>query len=77
MGLATESPLGTAAAQWTAQHASVTAAAEAWEPVLEEAISRGSRAGAHGWPSHLTADGTDRTRALLDEMGVRVDFLDP
>jgi hypothetical protein len=79
--LASDAPLrtrlGAAAAHWTAQHANVTAAADAWEAVLEAAISREPSARAQGLPPHLTADGTDRTRALLDELGVRVDFLDP
>jgi len=79
--LASDAPLrarlGTAAAHWAAQHANVTAAADAWEPVLEDAIAREPSARAHELPSHLTADGTDRTRALLEEIGARVDFLDP
>ena len=68
--------LGAEAARWTAQCANVTAAAATWEVVLKEAASRRPGADTGQLPLHFTADGTARARALLDEIGVSVDFLD-
>ncbi len=68
--------LGTAAARWTAEHASVTDAADAWDVVLKDAATRQPLLTARDWPPHLTADGTTRARAVLDEIGVSVDFLE-
>jgi len=68
--------LGTAAARWATEHANVTDAADAWEPVLQEARSSRGTASARALPPHLTADGTERARTLLGDIGVTVDFLD-
>ena len=35
------------------------------------------RSGPRNWPRHLTADGTERARAILAEFGATVDFLTP
>ena len=62
--------LGAAAHEWWRTHATPAQAAMAWEPLLAEA-SRLT-------PPHpyTAADGSERTRAILDEFGVAVDFLE-
>lgn len=67
--------LGTAAQAWAAQHAGVHAAAAAWTDVLREAAGMPAPARTE-LPRHLVPDGTSRARALLAEMGARVDFLE-
>jgi hypothetical protein len=67
--------LGTSAAEWAANHASVTAAAAAWEPVLQDALTARQTSVRDALPAHLTADGTSRARAVLAELRVTVDVL--
>ena len=67
--------LGDAARRWAREHASVRTAALAWDDVLSDAIVSRPVATA-GVPRHLTADGTAVARAILEEMGVTVDFLE-
>jgi hypothetical protein len=69
--------LGANAACWTAVHANITQAAAAWERALHVAVNARPASPAADLPAHLTADGTARARALLGEMGVSVDFLEP
>ena len=72
-GLRTE--LANAARAWTQQHASVRRAADAWQAVAEDAVTRHPPAALTELPVHLTAEGTSRARALLDEIGVTVDII--
>lgn len=60
--------LGAAARAWWIEHGSVESAARAWEEVLADTAARGiaHRGG--------RADGTERARAILGEMGVEVDL---
>jgi hypothetical protein len=69
--------LGAAAAAWTREHASLERAVHAWRDVLLEATQLAPAIDHRELPAHLTADGTERARALLGEMGVAVDFLPP
>ena len=66
--------LSEAALVWRHAHTPTTAAA-AWDALLAEAAEIQPRPLPAGWPAHLTADGTERARAILSEFGVRVDFL--
>jgi hypothetical protein len=68
--------LGAAARAWTREHASIPAAVAAWREVLSDAASRKPFVAGAQLPSHLTADGTERARTILSEMGVSVDFLE-
>lgn len=67
--------LGTSAHEWWRQHATVDHAARAWQSLLDEAASLAPPQRPGGWPSHLTADGTERARAILGEFAASVDFL--
>ena len=67
--------LGAAAVDWWATHATVRHAAEAWRRILDEAASVEPPARPPNWPPHLTADGTERAREMLGEMGATVDVL--
>jgi hypothetical protein len=67
--------LGTTAHEWWRQHATVDHAARAWQAILDEAASLMPPQRPDGWPSHLTADGTERARAILGEFAASVDFL--
>jgi hypothetical protein len=69
--------LGAAAATWARDHASVERAADAWRAVLAEATTHQPLVIPAELPRHLTADGSDRPRALLNEVGASVDFLNP
>ena len=61
--------LGHAARQWWQVHATLDHAVIGWEIVLQEAVTL---APASRQP---VADGSERARAILAEMGVEVDFL--
>ena len=67
--------LGTAAQTWWQAHATVDHAARAWRAILSEAATLAPPQRPADWPSHLTADGTERTRELLSEFGATADFL--
>lgn len=67
--------LGQAAHAWWRAHATPAAAAEAWQPLLAEAAALPPPARPPDWPPHLAADGSRRTREMLAEIGVSVDFL--
>jgi hypothetical protein len=67
--------LGTAAHAWWRGRATVEHAARAWRTVLSEAASLAPPQRPPNWPGHLTADGTERARAILGEFGTGVDFL--
>lgn len=67
--------LGASGHAWWAAHATVAAAADAWDRVLREAAGREAPPKPAGWPAHLSADGTGRARETLAEFGVSVDFL--
>jgi hypothetical protein len=69
------SSLGAAAAAWARTHARPDVAASAWRAVLHEAAARDPVTRQSDLPAHLRADGTERARALLREIGVTVDFL--
>lgn len=62
--------LGAAARAWTATHASAARAASAWDEALDAAAALPAPTPPPGWPAHLRADGTERARALLAEVGV-------
>jgi hypothetical protein len=60
--------LGAAARAWWMSHATVAHAVTAWKPILQEAMTL-------PLPAVSAADGTERAREILDELGVSVDFL--
>ncbi len=62
--------LGAAARAWTATHATAAGAASAWDEALHAAAALPAPPPPPGWPAHLRADGTERARALLAEVGV-------
>ncbi|MBI4886798.1 MAG: hypothetical protein HY824_06875 [Acidobacteria bacterium] len=66
--------LGEQGCTWWRAHATTTRAADAWETILAEAAALGPPPRPAGWPAHLTADGTDRARAILAEYDVSVDL---
>lgn len=66
--------LGAAAHDWWRTHATSTHAADAWRRILAEAASLDPPAHPPDWPAHLTADGTERARAIFIEFGVGVDL---
>jgi hypothetical protein len=66
--------LGDAALRLWRDSATIVQAAVAWEALLEEAAAIAApRPPAH-WPPHLTADGSERARAMLARFGVTVDL---
>jgi hypothetical protein len=67
--------LGTAARAWWRAHATPAHAADAWRPILSEALTATPPARPADWPRHFTADGTGEARAILRDMGATVDFL--
>ena len=69
--------LGTSAHEWWLRNATVDHAARAWRSILGDAASLASPPRPGGWPSHLTADGTERARAILGDFAASVDFLAP
>jgi len=66
--------LGDAGRAWSRGHESLAVAVEAWEPLLHEAARLDPPPRPGDWPAHLTADGTERARAMLAEFGVTVDL---
>jgi hypothetical protein len=56
-------------AWWTAHH-TLARAAERWHVVLREAATLTPPRKPPDWPAHLTADGTERARAILGEFGL-------
>jgi hypothetical protein len=68
--------LGAAAYAWWREHGTVARAAEAWQAIFDEATSLAPPPRPPDWPPHLTADGTERARQLLAELGATVDFID-
>jgi hypothetical protein len=67
--------LGAAARHWWRGGATVAHAVDRWEAILGEAVSLPAPTPAAHWPPHLTADGTEHARAILNDFGVDVDFL--
>ena len=61
--------LAAAAGTWWQAHARIDLASAGWEAVLHEALTFGPAS-----PQHV-ADGSERARDVLAEMGVEVDFL--
>ena len=68
--------LAEAGARWWAQRATLAQATAAWAAILHDAATLDAPARPSGWPPHLTADGTERTRELLGEFAVTVDVLE-
>ena len=66
--------LGEAARAWWRTYASPNAAFPCWERLLREAAALDPAPRPTDWPPHLTADGTERARAMLDEFGLSVDL---
>jgi hypothetical protein len=67
--------LGMSARRWWNAHATVERAVAAWQPLLTEATTIQPPARPDEWPPHLTADGTEAARHILEEIGAAVDFL--
>ncbi len=67
--------LGSAAREWSRHHATLEHALQAWRSILAEAVTVTPPPRPPDWPRHLTADGTERARAVLAEFGATVDFL--
>jgi hypothetical protein len=67
--------LGSAAHDWWQQHATLDHAVRAWRSILAEAVTLTPLPRPANWPRHLSADGTERARELLGEIGAAVDFL--
>ncbi len=61
---------------WWRGHATLAHAVEGWRSALQEAAARPGPLLPADWPAHLSADGTNRARAILAEMGVVVDLLE-
>jgi hypothetical protein len=66
--------LGEAAYAWMQAHEGITLALEAWQRLLQEAVQLDPPPRPDDWPAHLTADGTERARAMLAEFGVTIDL---
>ena len=77
--LASDAPLrhelGAAGRDWWRQHATVDLAVSAWRSILSEAAATPPLPRPLNWPTHLSANGTERARTLLAEFGATVDFL--
>ena len=69
------SELGRAAHAWWETHATVAHAVRAWSEILDEAALLEPPVRPTDWPPHLSADGTERARAMLHDLGASVDFL--
>ncbi len=67
--------LGDAAHAWARANANVRQVVTAWETLLAEAAAIAPPQLPANWPSHLAADGSERAREMLADMGVTVDFL--
>jgi hypothetical protein len=67
--------LGAAAQAWWRQHSTLDHAVQAWRSILAEGVTVTPPPRPPNWPGHLTADGTERARDLLGEIGATVDFL--
>jgi hypothetical protein len=67
--------LGTAAHEWAHRHAARADAIAAWRSILAEALTLAPPPTPPNWPAHLRADGTERARQILGELGTSVDFL--
>jgi hypothetical protein len=67
--------MGAAAYAWAQTHATIDQAAATWERLLEDATRLDPPALPADWPGHLRADGTERAREILAEVGATVDFL--
>ena len=65
----------TAARAWWREHATFDRAIDAWRSILAEAVTVAPPPRPANWPRHLTADGTERARDLVDQFGCTVDFL--
>lgn len=68
------SRLGDAARAWSAAHGSLEAVVDSWQAVLQDAVRLEPPPRPADWPPHLTADGTERARALLAEFGMTIDL---
>ena len=66
--------MGNAALAWWQSSATVAQAAAAWDPLLEDAAGTEPPGRPPDWPPHLTADGSERARAMLAPFGVTVDL---
>jgi hypothetical protein len=67
--------LGAGGRAWWAAHHTVAHAETAWNRVLHEAAALAAPPQPADWPAHLTADGTERARAILGELGLDLDAL--
>jgi hypothetical protein len=67
--------LSSAAHDWWQQHATLDHAVRVWRSLIAEAVAVPVPSLPPNFPRHLTADGTERARKLLGEIGVMVDFL--
>ncbi len=63
--------LGGAARAWWRAHATPAHAAAAWNQILEEAVSLAPPPRPAGWPTHLSADGTELADSILREFGLK------
>jgi hypothetical protein len=61
--------LGSAGQEWWKTHASPAAAVKVWLSLLDEAALLESPTHPHDWPAHVNADGTQRAREILGEVG--------
>jgi len=62
--------LGGAARTWWAEHATIDHALRAWRAILVEAQGLAAPPRPREWPTHLTADGSERARDILSEFGL-------
>jgi hypothetical protein len=63
--------LGEAAHNWWMHHATPAHAAAAWERILDEARQLSARPRPTDWPAAFVRNGSELTREILDEIGVR------
>jgi hypothetical protein len=68
--------LGNCGRTWWSRHGTTGQAVQVWGPILDEAITLERPARPAGWPAHLSPDGAERARQLLEEFGVTADLLE-
>lgn len=69
--------LGRAARLWWQEHATPAHAAAAWNTILHEAATLSPPPRSDDWPQQFVLDGTELSRAILDEFGIISDISGP
>jgi hypothetical protein len=69
--------LAAAGREWAMRHATLDASITAWTRAIDEAAALPPPQLPVDWPAHLRADGLDQARAILGELGLTVDVIQP